>query len=123
MPGIVGLITRLPRASAEPQLRLMLKAISYEPFYKTDVYIDESLGVYVGWTVLQGSFSDGMPLRSKSGDVCMVFSGEEYSDDRITSWRTERQWIARFEREPAICYSAMNRIGISSKILMGCSTD
>jgi asparagine synthase (glutamine-hydrolysing) len=84
MPGIVGLITRLPRASAEPQLRLMLKAISYEPFYKTDVYIDESLGVYVGWTVLQGSFSDGMPLRSKSGDVCMVFSGEEYSVDRVT---------------------------------------
>ena len=45
MPGIVGLITHLPRASAEPQLRLMLKAISYEPFYKTDIYIDESLGV------------------------------------------------------------------------------
>jgi asparagine synthase (glutamine-hydrolysing) len=83
MPGIVGLITRLPRPSAEPQLRSMLKAISYEPFYNTAVYIDESLGVYVGWTVLKGSFSDGMPLKSTRGDVCLVFSGEEYSDDRI----------------------------------------
>ena len=83
MPGIVGLITRLPRASAEPQLRSMLKAICYEPFYNTGIWIDEALGVYVGWTVLKGSFSDGMPLKSASGDVCLVFSGEEYSDDRI----------------------------------------
>jgi len=83
MPGIVGLITRLPRASAEPQLRSMLKTICYEPFYNTGIWIDESLGVYVGWTVLKGSFSDGMPLKSASGDVCLVFSGEEYSDDRI----------------------------------------
>ncbi len=83
MPGIVGLITRLPRASAEPQLRSMLKAISYESFYNTGIYIDESLGLYVGWTVLKSSFSDGMPLKSASGEVCLVFSGEEYSDDRI----------------------------------------
>src|ERR1700739_5095427 len=83
MPGIVGLITRLPRASAESQLRSMLKAICYESFYNAGMWIDESLGVYVGWTVLKGSFSDGMPLRSPDGDVCLVFSGEEYSDDRI----------------------------------------
>jgi len=83
MPGIVGLITRLPRASAEPQLRSMMKAICYEPFYNTGIWIDESLGVYVGWTVLRDSFSDGMPLKSATGDVCLVFSGEEYSDDRI----------------------------------------
>ena len=83
MPGIVGLITRVPRASAEPQLRSMLKAICYEPFYNTGIWIDESLGVYVGWTVLKGSFSDGMPLKSIGGDVFLVFSGEEYSDDRI----------------------------------------
>ena len=83
MPGIVGLITRLPRASAELKLRSMLKAICYEPFYNTGIWIDESLGVYVGWTVLKSSFSDGMPLKSASGDVCLIFSGEEYSDDRI----------------------------------------
>ncbi len=83
MPGIVGLITRLPRALAEPQLRAMVKSICYEPFYNSGTWIDESLGVYVGWTVIKGSFSDGMPLRNQSGDVCMIFSGEEYSQDRI----------------------------------------
>jgi asparagine synthase (glutamine-hydrolysing) len=83
MPGIVGLITRLPRASAEAQLRSMLKAICYESFYNIGMWMDESLGVYVGWTVLKGSFSDGMPLKSADGAVSMVFSGEEYSDDRM----------------------------------------
>jgi asparagine synthase (glutamine-hydrolysing) len=83
MPGIVGLITRLPRALAEPQLRSMLKSIAYEEFYNTGTWIDESLGVYVGWTVLKGSFSDGMPLHNERQDVCLIFSGEEYSDHRI----------------------------------------
>src|SRR5579863_742041 len=83
MPGIVGLITRLPRASAETQLRSMLKSISYETFYNSGIWINESLGVYVGWTVMKGSFSDGMPLHSDSGDVSMIFSGEEFSDHRL----------------------------------------
>src|SRR5579863_9625427 len=83
MPGIVGLITRLPRASAETQLRSMLKSVSYEPFYNSGTWIDESLGVYVAWTVMKGSFSDGMPLQTAAGDVSMIFSGEEFSDYRL----------------------------------------
>ena len=83
MPGIVGLITRMSRDSAEAQLRAMLRAICYESFYESGIWTDESLGVYVGWTVLKDSFSDGMPLKSANGDVCLVFSGEEYSDDRL----------------------------------------
>jgi asparagine synthase (glutamine-hydrolysing) len=110
MPGIVGLITRLPRASAEPQLRSMLKSISYEEFYSTGTWIDESLGVYVGWTVLKGSFSDGMPLQNESRNLCLVFSGEEYSDQRIahgarngnrTSNSSEAAYLMRrYEEDP-----------------------
>jgi asparagine synthase (glutamine-hydrolysing) len=82
MPGIVGLITKRPRQGAAAELCRMVEAIRHEPFYHTGTWIDESLGVYVGWTALKGSFSDGMPIRSEGGDVCMVFSGEEYSDGR-----------------------------------------
>src|SRR5271154_1257327 len=82
MPGIFGLITRMPRAAAEAELCRMVEAIRHEPFYQTGTWIDESLGVYVGWTALKGSFSDRMPIRSEGGDVCMVFSGEEYSEGR-----------------------------------------
>jgi asparagine synthase (glutamine-hydrolysing) len=84
MPGIVGLISKMPRALAELQLLEMLKAISHEAFYNSGTWIDESLGVYVGWTALEGSFSDGMPLLSERGDTCLVFSGEEYSDLRTS---------------------------------------
>jgi asparagine synthase (glutamine-hydrolysing) len=80
MPGIVGFITEQRRSHAEPQLPRMLKAICHEHFYNTGTMVDETLGVYVGWTALKGSFSDGMPLRSERLDACLVFSGEEYSD-------------------------------------------
>jgi asparagine synthase (glutamine-hydrolysing) len=80
MPGIVGLITKMPRAWAEPQLLRMVEALRHEPFYVSGTWIDESVGVYVGWIVRKNSFSDGMPLRNERGDVVLVFSGEEYPE-------------------------------------------
>jgi asparagine synthase (glutamine-hydrolysing) len=80
MPGIIGLITKMPREWAEPQLLRMLGLLQHESFYVSGTWIDESLGLYVGWTVRKGSFSDGMPLSNEKGDVVLVFSGEEYSD-------------------------------------------
>jgi len=78
VPGIVGLITRRPRERAEPELLRMLETLRHEPFYGTGTWIDETLGVYVGWTVRKGSFADGMPLRNQRGDVALVFAGEEF---------------------------------------------
>jgi asparagine synthase (glutamine-hydrolysing) len=79
MPGIVGLITKMPRPRAEAELARMVEAIRHESFYQTGTWVEESLGVYVGWTGLPGSFCGAMPLRNERGDVCLVFSGEEYS--------------------------------------------
>lgn len=78
MPGIVGLITKRPRQWAEPQLLRMVAALRHEPFYRAGTWIDESLGVYAGWTVIEDSFSDGMPLRDRNTDRTMIFSGEVY---------------------------------------------
>ncbi|MGA8185687.1 MAG: asparagine synthase-related protein [Terriglobia bacterium] len=80
MPGIVGFITKMPRESAEPQLRRMVQAICHEPFYNTGTWVDESLGIYVGWAVQKDSFSDGQPLLNERQDVVLVFSGEEYPE-------------------------------------------
>lgn len=79
MPGIVGLITKMPREWAEPQLLRMVQALRHESFYVTGTWIDESQGVYVGWAARKGSFSDGMPLDNERGDAVLVFSGEEYA--------------------------------------------
>src|SRR6266849_1730873 len=83
MPGIVGLITKMPRERAEAQLLRMVKAIHHESFYETGTWIDESLGVYVGWTVLKNSFSGAKPLHNERGDISLVFSGEEYPEPGI----------------------------------------
>ena len=78
MPGIVGLISKMPRQLAEPQLLRMVEMLRHEPFYQTGTWVDESLGVYVGWIARKGSFAEGMPLRNERGDVVLVFAGEEF---------------------------------------------
>ena len=80
MPGIVGLITRMPRERAEAQLRRMLDTIRHDSSYTTGTYIDESQGAYVGWALHTGSFCDGLPLLNEREDVVLLFSGEEYPD-------------------------------------------
>jgi asparagine synthase (glutamine-hydrolysing) len=90
MPGLVGLITRTPRERAEPQLRRMLETIRHESWYTTGTWVDESLGVYVGWALRAGSFCDGMPVINEQGDVVLAFSGEEYADpETISSLRRQ----------------------------------
>ena len=79
MPGIAGLITKMPRERAVALLSRMVKALCHESFYETGTWIDESLGVYVGWAERSGSFAEGMPITNEKGDVTLVFSGEEYS--------------------------------------------
>src|SRR5690348_17292876 len=90
MPGIVGLVTRKPPEEAERQLRQMLAVLCHESFYATGTWSDASLGVYVGWVVRKGSFSEGMPLRNERGDVVLVFSGEEYPEPGIVQRLRDR---------------------------------
>jgi len=80
MPGIVGLITKMPRARSEPELRRMVDVMCHESFYKAGTCVDADLGVYVGWVVRRGSFSDGMPLSNERADVSLVFSGEDFPE-------------------------------------------
>lgn len=80
MPGIVGLITRAPRPMAEAQLSRMVEAVRHEPNYVTGTWIDEAAGVYLGWTVRKNSFSDRMPGSNETGDLVLVFSGEEFPE-------------------------------------------
>ena len=80
MPGIVGFITRLPRGRAEVQLERMVDSMRHELFYNSGTWIDESLGVYVGWVEREPSFASAMPQRNESGETVLVFSGEEFPE-------------------------------------------
>ncbi len=86
MPGIVGIVTKLPRERAEPKLLQMVEALRHESFYTTGTWIDEALGLYVGWVAAKDSFGDGMPLRNERGDA-LIFSGEEFSAPPDEGWR------------------------------------
>src|SRR5713101_5206313 len=80
MPGIVGLLTRMPRQRAERELLRMVEALRHEDFYDAGTWVDERLGVYVGWIVRKGSFSDSMPVLNEHGNVALFFSGEEFPE-------------------------------------------
>lgn len=83
MPGLVGLITRMPRQCAELQLSRMFKTLLHESFYVSGTWMDESLGVYVGWVARRGSFADDMPVRSEDGQVTFFFAGEEFPNSGL----------------------------------------
>ena len=80
VPGIVGLVTAMPRERAERELRRMIDALRHEPFYSTGTWCDESLGVYAGWCLRSRAMAEAMPLRNEHGDVVLLFSGEEFSE-------------------------------------------
>ena len=90
MPGILGLITRKPREAAVRELLQMGKAMCHENFYVTGIWVDESLGVYVGWVERKGSFCEEMPLENERKDVVLVFSGEEFPEPGTPQHLKER---------------------------------
>lgn len=90
MPGIVGLITKMPREWAVEQLAKMLDALMHEPFYVSGTCVDEAASVYVGWVAHEGSSSAQMPILTEKADVSLVFSGEDFSDPATSRQLRER---------------------------------
>ena len=82
MPGIVGLISRMPREQAVAQLNRMVQALQHEAFYETGTWIDELLGIYVGWAIRIGSFCDGLPITNEKQNVTLFLSGSVYSEPK-----------------------------------------
>ena len=80
MPGIVGCLTLRPRECAEEKLMRMLDVVRQQDIDVTNVWVEESLGLYIGWVARKGSFSSEVSLRNESGDVALFFSGEEFPE-------------------------------------------
>jgi len=97
MPGIVGLVTAMPRERAERELLQMVEVLCHESFYISGTWSDENLGVYVGWVAQKGSFSEAMPLSIERGDVTLVFSGEEFGERGAASHLKEHRHALHLE--------------------------
>src|SRR5215470_985414 len=63
----------------------MLKTLCHESFYASGTWVDPANGIYVGWVARAGSFADGMPLHNESGEVTLIFSGEEFPDPALVT--------------------------------------
>lgn len=64
----------------------MVETLRHESFYVTGTWINQSLGVYVGWVARKGSFSEGMPIRNEQGEVVLAFAGEDYPEPEIAHY-------------------------------------
>ena len=110
MPGIVGLVTNRPEVEAMRELHEMVQMLCHEPFYNTGTWADPAQGIYIGWVAHKGSFADGMPVPNESGEVTLVFSGEEFPEaGTVTALKGRRHSVAqggaaylvhRYEEEP-----------------------
>jgi len=80
MPGFVGLVTAMPRDRAEAELKRMLLTMCHEPFYQTGSWIDESSGVYLGWTARPGALADPKPICNERTGVTIAFSGDDFPE-------------------------------------------
>ena len=83
MPGLVGIITRMPRQQAEAELLQMVASLRHEISYVSGTWVDESLGLYVGWVERSGPFAGSMPLKSATERLVLVFSGEDLPEQGI----------------------------------------
>jgi asparagine synthase (glutamine-hydrolysing) len=80
MPGIFGIIGTGPPAEKSVQLSQMLDFVKHDPDYQSGRYACEKHGLSVGWTCHKGSFCDRMPVWNEAEDICLIFSGEDFTD-------------------------------------------
>jgi asparagine synthase (glutamine-hydrolysing) len=85
MPGIAGILRKMPYQEIEDDLQLMVEAMRHRTHYTGGKYVSPELGLYVGWMNHKGSFSDCMPLINRQEDIVLIFQGENFLDDESRS--------------------------------------
>ncbi|RPJ00373.1 MAG: hypothetical protein EHM36_14755, partial [Deltaproteobacteria bacterium] len=85
MPGIAGIITKGPVKEKVPGLHQMVQALIHEPSYTSGIYINEELGVGIGWANRYQSFADCMPVWNETSDVGLIYYGENFADKGLTA--------------------------------------
>lgn len=81
MPGIAGIIGKRWSSGDKSSIELMINRMLHEPFYTSGTYSNDTLGLQVGWVCHKDSFSDCLPVWNETRDVCLVFSGEIFSEE------------------------------------------
>ncbi len=83
MPGITGIIGKASRTDQSNACELMLNCLLHESFYTHGSWVNDLPWLWVGWASHRGSFSDCLPIWNENRDICLIFSGEEFSDAEV----------------------------------------
>ena len=77
MPGIAGIISKTALEKRVKDVGLMVECMMHESFYSSGTYINDEIGIFLGWVCLEGSFSDCMPVMNEKKDMVLIFFGRE----------------------------------------------
>jgi len=78
--GFAGFISSDPRVHRGDILGSMLNALARNPAHQQGTYVNPQLGLSCGWISHQGAVGDSLPLWNETRDVCLIFSGEDFTD-------------------------------------------
>lgn len=80
MPGITGIITREKAGNEHEIVSTMLRCMLHEPFYTHGTFQSPGNGFYIGYSALENSFADCMPIYNETKDIVLFLTGECYED-------------------------------------------
>jgi asparagine synthase (glutamine-hydrolysing) len=78
MPGIVGIIRRQPYEGLDRDLRLMIEAMRHQSYYVGARYVNQPLGLHLGWLSRPHSLGASMPLVSHDKRLVLIIVGEHF---------------------------------------------
>ncbi len=90
----------------------MLSCMMHETSYVCGKLIQENHGLAAGWVGHKGSFSECMPMWNTDRNVCLVFSGDDYS----SSGNDASSLVNRYEKLGNRFYESLN--GIFSGLIL-----
>lgn len=80
MPGIVGIIGKIPSEKCKININDMIHIMQHESFYSSGTLFNEQLGTYAGWICHKDSFCDCMPLWNEKKNIVLIYFGENFTD-------------------------------------------
>ena len=83
MPGIAGIISRLPAANCIRTVQTMTAAMQHEDFHTTGNFSVPELGVFAGWVAQENSFAAAQVFENETKDVALIFCGECFAEPEV----------------------------------------
>jgi asparagine synthase (glutamine-hydrolysing) len=116
--GITGIIGIDAFSRSDAIIRKMIQSITHETTYSSGIIENKALSCTVGWVSRPDSFSKCMPLWNEQQNVCLIFSGELFSERLKTGYlgseehkielADARDLIHSYEELDLKCFEALN---------------